>query len=560
MMFNLPELRHLTQNLTVLYVEDDESISQFMSSLLRRLFNTVLIEMNGIDGLRSFKENQSTIDIIISDITMPGMNGLDMIDEIKKITYDIPVIFVSAHNDQEFFLRAIELGVEFFLIKPIDISQLASVLNKVLEKINLRNEIRKIREIYTDPLTGLQTRAKFIIDLDEYQKGTLVIVNFHSFQNINNFYGHEVGDKLLQSFSIFLKEYFEDMDWKTYYFGSDEYAIYLPREEEKENLAKTIKRLLGEINSMPFIIEGVEIYLSVYAGIATVGIENTVSNQLLNHALLAQYEAKKRRLSHFNFENSLFEESISHENVFWIRKINEAILNDFILLYFQPLYDVKAGVIEKYETLMRLKTSEGKIIGPDKFLPVAKKTSLYTKLTVILFNKIFDYLENSPYTYSVNLSFLDISNRDTANYLLSMMKNNSSQCKKLIIEITEGEGILNFREVIDFMFEAKEYGVHFAIDDFGSGYSNFTYLMDLNLDYIKIDGSIISAILKNDKVQYITKMIVEYCKYCNLKTVAEYVSDVDIYNKIIELDIDFAQGYYIGKPSETLITKPDFLI
>jgi EAL domain-containing protein (putative c-di-GMP-specific phosphodiesterase class I) len=178
-------------------------------------------------------------------------------------------------------------------------------------------------------------------------------------------------------------------------------------------------------------------------------------------------------------------------------------------------------VIEKYETLMRMKTPTGEIIPPDRFLPVAKKTSLYSKLTIILLTKIFDKLKESKFNFSINLSFLDISNADTTEYLLALIKENPEDSKRLIIEITESEGILNYREVVEFMIEARKYGIRFAIDDFGSGYSNFTYLMDLNVDYIKIDGSIISSILKSDKVHYITKMITEFCKYCGLKTIAD---------------------------------------
>jgi diguanylate cyclase (GGDEF)-like protein len=559
MMIDVQKLKTLTTGLSVLYVEDDDSISHFMGSLLKKLFSNIYTASDGLEGLEIFSKNRDSIDIIISDITMPKMNGLEMVENIKKDDVEVPVIFISAHNDQEYFLKAIELGVEFFLIKPIDIEQLAIILNKVLEKIKIKNEIRKIREIYTDQLTKLDSRAKFLLDLDEKSIGSLFLINIHSFQNINNFYGHEVGDSLLKSFADFLKEYIHHTDWKVYYFGSDQFGLFFPKEIDDDKIKKFVKKLLIEIQTMPLFVDDVEIYLSVYSGLSSIGKEGTDSKQLINHSTLAQYEAKRRRLSNFVFEKSLYEENISHENVFWIKKLNEAILNDYILLYFQPLYDIKNKKIEKFETLMRLKTSDGKIIGPDKFLPVAKKTSLYTKLTVILANKIFDILDSNDYIFSINLSFLDISNSETSKYLLSLMRENQQACNKLIVEITEGEGILSFKEVTDFMFEAKKYGVRFAIDDFGSGYSNFTYLMDLNLDYIKIDGSIISSILTNKKVHYITKMIVEYCKFCNLKTVAEYVSNKDIFDKLIDLDIDYAQGYYIGKPSEHLITIPDFI-
>ncbi len=558
--FDLGELRNQTESARVLYVEDDPISAHIMQKVLSELFKEVLFYTNGREGLDSYKNFKEKIDLIITDIAMPQMNGLEMVSEIKKIHPDVPVVIMSAHNDTDFFLKAIDLGVEFFLVKPLDISQVRVVLFKVMDKIRLRHELRKIREIYTDQLTGLQTRAKFIMDLTEKNSGSLFQLNIHSFHNLNNFYGHEFGDKVLTTLANSFLKHSEGSEWVPYYFGSDQFGIYNPAHLPTQELKTYVKKTVTMLQTLPLFIDGVEIYISVYSGIATVGLEKTTSDDLINHATLAQMEAKKRRLSSFIFERNLFEEDIGLKNIFWIKRINEAILNDLVVLYYQPLYDIKNDTIDKFETLMRMKTPQGDIISPDRFLPVAKKTSLYSKLTVILLNKIFDKLKEEKYNFSINLSFLDISNKDTTEYLLALMKEHPEESKRLIIEITESEGILNYREVVEFMIESRKFGVRFAIDDFGSGYSNFTYLMDLNVDYIKIDGSIISSILKNDKVHYITKMITEFCKYCGLKTVAEYVSNRQIYERLVDLEIDYAQGYYIGKPSENLITIPEFKI
>jgi diguanylate cyclase (GGDEF)-like protein len=557
---DLGELKKQTQASRVLYVEDDPISATIMQKVLGDLFKEVLYFSNGMDGLNFYQSYREKIDLIITDITMPGMNGLEMVKAIKATHPDIPVVIVSAHNDTDFFLQAIDIGVEFFIVKPIDVNQVGIVLFKVMEKIRVRHELRKIREIYTDQLTGLPTRSKFIMELNEKNSGTLFQVNIHSFQNLNNFYGHEFGDKVLRNLSASFKEHTTNTEWFPYYFGSDQFGLYNPTHLSAQDLRIFVKKTVAMLQTLPIFIDGVEIYISVYSGIATIGLEKTTTEDLINHATLAQMEAKKRRLSSFYFERNLFEEDIGIKNIFWIKRINEAILNDLVILYYQPLYDIKNDVIDKYETLMRMKTPTGEIIPPDRFLPVAKKTSLYSKLTIILLTKIFDKLKESKYNFSINLSFLDISNADTTEYLLALMKENPEDSKRLIIEITESEGILNYREVVEFMMEARKHGIRFAIDDFGSGYSNFTYLMDLNVDYIKIDGSIISSILKSDKVHYITKMITEFCKYCGLKTIAEYVSNRQIYERLLDLGIDYAQGYYIGKPSEHLITIPEFKI
>lgn len=556
----LSELKSQTEAFRVLYVEDDPVSAVILQKVLGDLFKEVLYYTNGREGLAAYKSQRAKIDLIITDISMPEMNGLEMVKEIKNIHPDIPVVIISAHSDTDFFLRAIDLGVEFFLVKPIEVGQVYMVLFKVMDKIRIRYELRRIREIYTDQLTGLPTRAKFLTDLNEKNSGSLFQINIHAFHNLNNFYGHEFGDKVLLTLSNSFRDYTDNTDWEPYYFGSDQFGLYNAAHLSGQELRTYVKQTVTMLQTLPIFIDGVEIYISVYSGIATVGLEKTTSDDLINHATLAQIEAKKRRLSSFFFERNLFEEDIGLKNIFWIKRINEAILNDLVILYYQPLYDIKNDVIEKFETLMRMKTPQGEIIPPDRFLPVAKKTSLYSKLTIILLNKIFDKLKEEKFNFSINLSFLDISNKDTTEYLLALMKENPEESKRLIVEITESEGIMNYREVVEFMLESRKFGVRFAIDDFGSGYSNFTYLMDLNVDYIKIDGSIISSILKNEKVHYITKMITEFCKYCGLKTVAEFVSNRKIYERLLELEIDYAQGYYIGKPSETLITIPEFKV
>ena len=182
---DLGELKKQTQASRVLYVEDDPISATIMQKVLGDLFKEVLYFSNGMDGLNFYQSYREKIDLIITDITMPGMNGLEMVKAIKATHPDIPVVIVSAHNDTDFFLQAIDIGVEFFIVKPIDVNQVGIVLFKVMEKIRVRHELRKIREIYTDQLTGLPTRSKFIMELNEKNSGTLFQVNIHSFQNLN---------------------------------------------------------------------------------------------------------------------------------------------------------------------------------------------------------------------------------------------------------------------------------------------------------------------------------------------------------------------------------------
>lgn len=162
-----------------------------------------------------------------------------------------------------------------------------------------------------------------------------------------------------------------------------------------------------------------------------------------------------------------------------------------------------------------------------------------------------EIFEGKTYTkkceISINLLLQDITNNLTRDLIMEKLAN-SKNPTKVVFEIVESEGIENFDIVIDFIKEVKKYGAKVAIDDFGTGYSNFSYLMKLNVDYIKIDGSIIKNLHKDKSAEIITKTLVSFAKELGIETVAEFVAEEDVYNKIRNLNIDYSQGYYFSEP------------
>ncbi len=168
-----------------------------------------------------------------------------------------------------------------------------------------------------------------------------------------------------------------------------------------------------------------------------------------------------------------------------------------------------------------------------------------------MINKTFDRFKNLSYLVSINISVEDILNKDIYHFIIDKLRT-SHMGSRVVFEIIESDGIENFDEVIKFINEVKKHGAKVSIDDFGTGYSNFEYLMKLKVDYIKIDGSMIKNIDTNKDSQMITQTIVEFAKKMNIQTVAEFVYSKNIFQKVVELDVDYAQGYYFGEPSETI--------
>jgi EAL domain-containing protein (putative c-di-GMP-specific phosphodiesterase class I) len=205
---------------------------------------------------------------------------------------------------------------------------------------------------------------------------------------------------------------------------------------------------------------------------------------------------------------------------------------------------------KKYECLIRLRDEE-KIISPSMFLQVAKETKLYPKLTKIMIEKSFTTFSKIDASFSVNLSIDDILNVDTVKYIKKQIKKYKVE-EKVIFELLESEEIGNFDEVIPFIKEMKKIGVRFAIDDFGSGYSNFIYLVKIQPDFIKIDGSLIKNLKRDSNEYHIVCAIVEFAKTLDIKIVAEFVCSSQIAEILKDFDIDYMQGYYFSEPSATL--------
>ena len=152
------------------------------------------------------------------------------------------------------------------------------------------------------------------------------------------------------------------------------------------------------------------------------------------------------------------------------------------------------------------------------------------------------------YEFSINISVEDIHDSEVEAFMTKILKNNPEIAYRTTFEIIESEGIENYDTVHAFIQKVKEYGCKIAIDDFGAGYSNFGHLMQLNIDYLKIDSSLIKEIDKNEKSQILTETIVSYAQKLGIKTIAEYVHSKEVYQKVIELGVDYSQGYYLGEP------------
>ena len=228
--------------------------------------------------------------------------------------------------------------------------------------------------------------------------------------------------------------------------------------------------------------------------------------------------------------------------------MRKAVQESRILPYFQPIVNNRTNKIEKYECLARLIDENQKIVSPVIFIPIAKNIKVYNDITKIIIEKSFDTFENNNFEFNINLSSEDMINSKIFHFIIEKLKT-SKAANRVTFELLESEVVKDFKKIEHFINEVKRYGAKIAIDDFGSGFSNFSYLLKMKTDYIKIDGSLIKNIDVDKQSLLVVETIVDFAKKLDVKTVAEYVHSSVVMDKVQELKIDYSQGFYIDEPT-----------
>jgi len=395
-------------------------------------------------------------------------------------------------------------------------------MGEIIEYISASTDITKLittsnmleNFTLTDGLTGLGSRVKLTNDLKNSTSNILAIVDILKFTEINDMYGQKVGDKIIQEVAGLIFEFSKiNASINTYRLHADVFAV-LYDSRNKEIFIPEIKNLIKKLKEHKFDENDVDATFDFAAGISY------GNEEVLAYADMALKNAKINHISVgiYNKDNSLLEEYKNNEK--WMKIVQKALDDDRIIPYFQPIYSYEHKRINKYESLMRLIDKNGNVITPACFLDVIKYTGLYPKATKAMIRKSIDIFRTiKDASFSITLTLEDLLNAETMQYFYSIASS-ADIFDRLIIEIVESEELVNFEKVADILSEFKLKGTKIAIDDFGTGYSNYNYLRKLDVDFIKIDGSIIENISDEKTRELIStmyKVILEANQYLYLK-------------------------------------------
>lgn len=441
--------------------------------------------------------------------------------------------FVNRCKDGTEYIFSVEISP--FCLNDGNISHYMAIEENITDKKRSEDHIRHLTNF--DSLTGLPNRQKLQFDIDQRHPHACAILNIDNFKEMNDFFGIVSGDTLLRRTA----EWLTAMGFSPYRIGGDEFAVLFYEKLTQEQLNSRISALISALDEERFIVDNETLDMHMTVGVAM------GEGKLLTRADIAIHTAKERKIPIAFYEEAENIEEQYRINIAMAGAIRKALVGGRIICHFQPIVNIATGGIDKYETLVRMLDEEGNLVPPMQFLPIAKKTKLYPRITKEVIHQACRLFATRDEEFSLNISIDDIHDPSTVQEIISTIIRTGT-ASRIVFEILESEGIENYSAVAEFINTVKALGAKIAIDDFGTGYSNFEHVLRLNVDYIKIDGSLIQGTTDNPRHRVIVETIVDFADKIGTQTIAEFVSDEATFNTIKELGITYSQGYFTGKP------------
>ncbi|MTI63713.1 EAL domain-containing protein [Methylophaga sp.] len=422
-----------------------------------------------------------------------------------------------------------------------------------------------------DPLTDLCNRRKFV---EEFEKSlrtalrynhnnTLLFLDLDQFKDINDTSGHRAGDELLKLVAKTLKQVVRYTDLVAR-LGGDEFAVLMPETDELGAVTLS-KKILLELNKIQLEYGTVKHKVTGSIGVVGFPLHDATIHELMGFADLAMYKAKsagKNTYHVFSADDQTREQL--ETRVFWKHKIEEALENNHFVLHYQPILNIEHNTIQHYEVLIRMRDpGSGEIRMPGKFIEIAEEVGLIQSIDQFVIQQGIRQLsklqkEGKDVKFAINLSGSMVDAPVLLPFLKRVIKKYEVDPSRLIFEVTETAAVSNLQQAKLMMTAIKALGCQFSLDDFGVGFASFSYMRQLPIDIIKIDGIFIKDLDKNADDQLFVKALIDVAKGLGRKTIAEFVENKDILTLLRQYGVDYAQGYHIGRPEARILKNTDW--
>ncbi|KPH95476.1 diguanylate phosphodiesterase [Pseudoalteromonas porphyrae] len=403
------------------------------------------------------------------------------------------------------------------------------------------------RAISTDSASGFANHIalEYFIKKSPLHHMQLAVIWVNEIEDINSFYGTEVGDRVMKN----LLEHFNKRrptDSRIFRLATNKIVLLTSFDDNNNSFVNIIE----EYNCSTPLLTNPFIYITLCAGIA-----NGNKSMLLENAHIAALQAKQGRHTVVNYSKALHDVKSQYQyNVEMAKEVREAFENNRIVPYFQAIYDSTHNKIIQYECLARMITCQGEILKPDAFLNVVNRSRMDGMLTRSMLTQCFERFRKTSICWSINITAQDMLDPGLSEFLESELKR-YPQPRNITLELLETEAIANFSEVKAFIAMVRQRGVKVFIDDFGTGYSNISNVLKLEVDGIKLDGTLIRQIIHDKDIYLYIEHIASFSKQLNLQLIAEWVENKAIVDALLKANVTLMQGYYFAEPAPQISSR-----
>lgn len=574
----------------ILVIDDDKQIRK----LILDLFDEVYICREAGSAEEALLVlGEENFDLVISDINMGGMSGLELVPHVSSISPDSIVLMISGQNNIETAIEAMRVGAFDYLMKPFDIRHVEAAVERALKQSSLLKEKRRYKDqleklltertaevnrlAYYDTLTGLPNRTLFIDRLEQAvavaQRADellgILFISLDQLKKVNDTLGHLPGDQLMKQVAARLRSCVTEGDTVAR-FGEDEFAVMLTHVEVAKDVVETIGSIRTALNP-PLDLDGQELFATTSVGVSLFPHDGQESQSLLKNAGSALYRAKKSGGDNYRFYTEDMNTKASKQFALET-SLRHAIDNEEFVLHYQPRLAVDTLKITGVEALVRWEHPQLGMVSPAEFIPLAEDSGLILPIgewvlrTACRQNREWQEKGFDPMRVGVNVSARQFHQQYLAEIVLQILEETGLAPKYLDLELTESSIMSNAQATIDVLTKLKERDVTISIDDFGTGFSSLSYLKRLPIDALKIDQSFVRDVTTDPDDAALVMAIVTLAHNLRLQVVAEGVESEKQLRFLHLLRCDEVQGYLFSKPlpaqelEQMLALKPGELL
>lgn len=484
----------------------------------------------------------------------------DMLVSLDKLVILQEKVTHSTINDTEKYQESISSIILFLSLAAFFIAIYIAQL--VIRETSKKNSEIRFQATHDD-LTKLANRKEFnhrlkeahITAIDNHENHALCFLDLDKFKTVNDSCGHKAGDELLIQLTRIIKDHIRSHDILAR-IGGDEFGLLLEG-CSLDNAIEIAEGIVSLIKNYEFNWLDKKFHVGVSIGLVMVTHETRNIEKALSYADMACYAAKDMGRNQVHI-HGLDDDGIKkmHKELSWVADINNASSNDRFSLYLQSIENLQnKEASSMYEVLLRLNDDEGALVSPGSYIPAAERFSLMKDVDYWVIEKTFKQLAelyknipNCNLCLFINISANSLTNSQFTDFVIQQYKKYNIAHDSVCLEISEIKATKNINQTADVISALRKYNIKFALDDFGTGISSFSYLKNLPVDYLKIDGNIIKNISKNTADKAMVAAINQIGKVMNIEIIAKHVENVFTLNQLKEIGIDYAQGFYIDEP------------